>query len=378
VNLVTNFSEADERWMRFALALSEKAQGFTAENPNVGCVIIDKNGNLCASGFTQKAGRPHAEQVALDKAGHKAINGTMYVTLEPCSHFGKTPPCATAIIESGISRVVIATIDPDKRVNGAGVDMLRLAELQVDTMLLQSEAEKLLSSFLARNAPMHHKTAESIKRKPFITAKIAHTIDGFVSPAKGIGGQISNQVSSAYVHDVRSRVDAVLISEKTARIDNPRLDARIDGINHPTTRIILDRNLLLSADSQLVKTANMHPLVLISAQQADDNHWLNHANSSQNIRLFVVDKSFSLEIIFEMLLEEGFGHILIEPGPRLLNSLLSERLVDEFIEIISPTPLGSGLSINNSEETVAFLPPSPYVISNEFNLADDTLKIWKR
>ena len=144
--------ENDKRWMKFALALSKKSQGLSSENPNVGCVVVDSDGNLCGSGFTQPGGRPHAEVEALKDAGKKANGGTLYVTLEPCSHYGQTPPCAEAIIHAGIKRVLIALSDPDKRVNGAGIKQLKQAGLEVEVGLMRGEAIKYIPSFLARNS----------------------------------------------------------------------------------------------------------------------------------------------------------------------------------------------------------------------------------
>ena len=264
----------DRYWMRCSIALSEKAQGLTSENPNVGCMIIDADGNLCASGYTQVGGRPHAEQVALKRAGTKANNATLYVTLEPCAHFGKTSPCVHAIIKAGIKRVVVGMIDPDTRVNGAGIKQLRKAGVLVETNVLYNEAADAIHSFLARKEKKLNGQKDVLNGMPYITVKIAHSLDGFVSKARGKGGQISNQVSSAYVHDLRSRVDAVLISQKTALVDDPRLTARIEGFAHPTTRIVLDRDFALLEKSLLVQTSDIHPLIIVCQNKPDSGHWV--------------------------------------------------------------------------------------------------------
>ena len=368
----------DERWMRFAIALSEKAEGLTAENPNVGCVIIDVDGNLCASGFTQLGGRPHAEQVALEKAGNRANNGTLYVTLEPCSHFGKTPPCAHAIIEAGIKRVVVGKVDPDSRVNGLGIELLKNAGISIKINVLEGEITSLIRSFIARQNSYNNDHEHVCNSMPFIVAKIAHSVDGFVSRAKGVGGQISNKVSSAYVHDLRSRVDAVLISQQTAIVDDPRLNARIEGLNFPTTRVLLDRKLEVLEKSMLVQTSNIDPLIIVTQNKPEDSHWIHKKQKNHKIQLIVMQDDYSLECIFKLLLKRGLGYILVEAGPRLLDSLLSQNLADTFIQIISRKKMQVGLSVINTQQSVAFLPPSPYVISKQFNLADDIVKIWKR
>ncbi len=363
--------------MKFAIALSEKSQGLTSENPNVGCVIIDKEGLLCGSGFTQAGGRPHAETIALENAGEKAIGGTLYVTLEPCSHYGKTSPCADAIIQAGVKRVVIGRLDPDLRVNGSGIELLKKSGILVEVGLLQEDVINFIPSFLARNGILQIGQQRSKRQRPYITVKIAHSLDGFISKAQGKGGQISNRVSAAFVHDLRSRVDAVLISSQTALIDNPLLSARINGLEISKTRIVLDRELTLNESSTLVKTSGNHPLIIITKNKPPDSHWIHKKKVSNKITLIEMGKKYNLDDVFKELLNQGIGHVLVEPGPRLLDSLLSMKLADEFIEIISLTKLGTGLSIMNTEQTVDFLPPPFYLLSKQFNLVDDIVKIWK-
>ena len=368
--------EHDKRWMKFAIALSEKSQGLSSENPNVGCVIVDSHGNLCGSGFTQPGGRPHAEIEALKDAGKKAKGGILYVTLEPCSHYGQTPPCVKAIIHAGIKRVLIAIMDPDKRVNGSGIKQLKQAGLEVEVGLMRREAIKYIPSFLARNS-FFFDDKTSNKKRPYITVKVARSLDGFVSKGIGLGGKISNQVSDAFTHDLRSRVDATLISYQTAQIDNPLLNARINGLEHPTKRIILDKNLALDKLSNLVKTSDIHPLIIVTKDKPKDKHWIHDKILNNQIRLLVMGKNYNLEAIFIALLEQGFGHILVEPGPRLLKSLFSENLVDEFFEIISKKKLIKGYSIGISEKAVDFAPPTSFVLVKQFNLANDIIKFWK-
>ncbi len=363
--------------MKFALALSEKSQGFSSENPNVGCVVVDSNGELCGSGFTQPGGRPHAETEALKDAGKNARGGTMYVTLEPCSHYGQTPPCTKAIILADIKRVVIAILDPDKRVNGAGIKQLKQAGLEVEVGLMKEDAIKYIPSFLARNGFSINGKNLIKKKRPYISVKVAHSLDGFVSKGIGVGGKISNQVSAAFTHDLRSRVDATLISYQTAKIDNPLLNARINGLDYPTKRIVLDKNLALDKLSNLVKTSDIHPLVIVTKDKPKGKHWIHDKILNNQIRLLVMGKNYNLEAIFIALLEQGFGHILVEPGPRLLKSLFSEKLVDEFFEIISKKKLIKGYSIGISEKAVDFTPPTSFVLVKQFNLANDIIKFWK-
>ncbi|GIS17058.1 MAG: hypothetical protein CM15mP117_24900 [Alphaproteobacteria bacterium] len=172
-------------------------------------------------------------------------------------------------------------------------------------------------------------------------------------------------------------MDATLISYQTAQIDNPLLNARINGLEHPTKRIILDKNLALDKLSNLVKTSDIHPLIIVTKDKPKDKHWIHDKIVNNQIRLLVMGKNYNLEAIFIALLEQGFGHILVEPGPRLLKSLFSENLVDEFFEVISKKKLIKGYSIGISEKAVDFTPPSSFVLVKQFNLANDIIKFWK-
>ena len=368
--------DRDKQWMKFAVTLSEKSQGLTSENPNVGCVVIDANGLLCGSGFTQPGGRPHAEAIALESAGEKAKGGMLYVTLEPCSHYGKTPPCANNIIKAGVKRVLIGRLDPDKRVNGSGVDLLKKAGVEVEVGLLQDDVINHIPSFLARNGFLQNRQQIPKSERPHITVKIARSLDGFISKAIGKGSQISNKISTAFVHDLRSRVDAILISQKTAFIDDPLLNTRINGLECSTTRIVLDRELVISESSKLVKTHGIHPLIIVTQNKPKETHWI-YKKIYNKIQLLVMGDNYNLKGIFKVLLDQGIGHILVEPGPRLLASILSMKLVDEFIEIISQKKLHTGLSIMNTQQPVEFLPPTFYLLFKQFNLVDDIVKIWK-
>ena len=206
---------------------------------------------------------------------------------------------------------------------------------------------------------------------------MAHSLDGFVSKGIGLGGKISNQVSDAFTHDLRSRVDAILISYQTAQIDNPLLNARINELEHPTERIILDKNLALDKLSNLVKTSDIHPLTIVTKDKPKDKHWIHDKIVNNQIRLLIMKNNYNLEAIFNALLEQGFGHILVEPGPRLLKSLFSEKLVNEFFEVISKKKLIKGYSIGISEKAVEFTPPSSFVLVKQFNLGNDIIKFWK-
>ena len=161
-------------------------------------------------------------------------------------------------------------------------------------------------------------------------------------------------------------------------MDNPRLTARIEGFKHPTTRIVLDRDFELLEKSLLVQTSDIHPLIIVCQNKPDPTHWVYQRQKKDNIQLVIMNENYRLESILKALLQQGQGHLLVEAGPRLLEAVLSAKLADEFIQIISPLKMEIGLSIVNTEQSVVFSPPPPYVVSKQFNLAEDSVKIWKR
>ena len=242
----------DERWMRLALSLATRGLGRVWPNPAVGCVLI-KDGRLVGRGWTQPSGRPHAETMALTQAGDAAHGATAYVTLEPCAHHGKTPPCAEALIKAGVTRVVAALEDPDPRVSGRGFKRLSEAGIQVDTDLLDDEAEALNLGFLL------NRTIE----RPMVTLKLATSIDGRIATETGESRWITGPKARRKVHLMRANHDAVLIGRGTAAADNPMLDVRDLGLESSNpVRVVADGGLSLSPSSSLARSARDIPLWL--------------------------------------------------------------------------------------------------------------------
>ena len=249
--LEDGFSE-DQRFMAAAICLSRHHTGQTGTNPSVGCLIV-KDGVILASAVTARGGRPHAETQALDIAGDAARGATAYVTLEPCSHYGRTPPCANALVAAGIARVVVCLPDPDPRVSGRGLAILREAGITVETGVLQAEGRRALAAYLMRQT----------KGRAYVTLKLAVSKDGMIG-RKGAGQvAITGPLSRAQVHTQRAEMDAILVGIGTAIADDPELTVRLEGLeDRSPVRIVLDRHLRLPLTSKLVKTARNVPVIV--------------------------------------------------------------------------------------------------------------------
>jgi diaminohydroxyphosphoribosylaminopyrimidine deaminase/5-amino-6-(5-phosphoribosylamino)uracil reductase len=246
---------AEDRWfMASALRLSRLHTGQTGTNPSVGCVVV-KDGEIVGSAVTAPGGRPHAETQALEIAGEKARGATVYVTLEPCSHYGRTPPCANALVEAGVARVVISLTDPDPRVSGRGIAILRDAGIVVETGLMEEEGRRALAAYLTRQT----------KGRPHVTLKLAVSADGMLG-RRGEEVSITGPEARADVHRLRAEADAILVGIGTVLSDDPELTVRIPGLEKRSpTRIVLDRRLELPLTSKLVQTARNVPVIVVAA-----------------------------------------------------------------------------------------------------------------
>ncbi|MGE6739182.1 bifunctional diaminohydroxyphosphoribosylaminopyrimidine deaminase/5-amino-6-(5-phosphoribosylamino)uracil reductase RibD [Allorhizobium pseudoryzae] len=242
----------DRRYMAAAIRLSRRHTGLTSTNPSVGCVIV-KDGVVVGSAVTARGGRPHAETQALSIAGEAARGATAYVTLEPCSHWGKTPPCANALVAAGVSRVVVCLTDPDPRVSGRGLAILREAGIEVVSGVLEEEGRQALEAYLMRQ----------MKGRPHVTLKLAVSADGMIG-RKGAGQvAITGPISRAQVHALRAEMDAILVGIGTALADDPELTVRLPGLeDRSPVRIVLDRHLRLPLTSKLVRTAGDVPVMV--------------------------------------------------------------------------------------------------------------------
>lgn len=321
----------DERWMRLALNLARRGLGNVWPNPAVGCVIV-KNDIVVGRGWTQSGGRPHAETVALEGAGKNAEQATAYVTLEPCSHHGKTPPCSEALIKSGVKRVVCALEDPDNRVSGRGFEMLLNAGIEVTINVLNDEALQLNQGYILNRT----------LGRPLVTMKIATTLDGRIATRSGESRWITGQEARKRVHLLRSEHDAVLIGAGTARVDNPMLDVRGMGDLQNPIRIVLDGGLSVPLTSRLAQSAKDIPLWICHRSDLD----VSRKEAWNDIGAELIEISHNdlgeldLAEVMQTLGNRGVTRVLCEAGARLSAAMVKAELVDRLVHFQSGKIIG--------------------------------------
>jgi diaminohydroxyphosphoribosylaminopyrimidine deaminase/5-amino-6-(5-phosphoribosylamino)uracil reductase len=317
--------------MRLALSLGRRGMGQCAPNPAVGCVIV-KDGRIVGRGWTAPGGRPHAETQALAQAGAAARGATAYVTLEPCAHHGKTPPCAEALISARVARVVASFDDNDARVAGRGFAMLRAAGIEVTTGVMAEEAARDLAGSLMRNET----------GRPFVTLKLASSLDGRIATATGHSQWITGAQARRMVHAMRARHDAVMGGAGTARADDPTLTVRDMGARRQPVRVVVSRRLDLPLMSNLARTAHDVPLWLCHGTEVDPA--IAEAWRGVGARLLpcdVVAGQVDPEAILQALGQAGLTRVLCEGGGALAASLLGAGLVDEFVGFTAGLAIGA-------------------------------------
>jgi diaminohydroxyphosphoribosylaminopyrimidine deaminase / 5-amino-6-(5-phosphoribosylamino)uracil reductase len=316
---VTAVAAADRNFMLGALSLAARNLGDTWPNPSVGCVIA-KDGVVVGRGWTQSGGRPHAESEAIKRAGNMAQDATAYVTLEPCSHEGQTPPCADALISAGIARVVVATRDRNPEVSGNGIEKLKAAGVQVETGACEIEAAHLNAGFFLK--------IES--DRPLFALKSATTMDGRIALASGESKWITGEAARAAAHALRARYDAVLVGSSTVLADDPELTCRMPGYSgRPKVRIALDRRGRISVDTKLVKTAKEIPTWIITSEGTDCSKL-----ADQGAEIIAVaagpDAAFAANAA-KALANKGLTRVMIEGGAAVAASFLQANLIDEIL-----------------------------------------------
>jgi diaminohydroxyphosphoribosylaminopyrimidine deaminase/5-amino-6-(5-phosphoribosylamino)uracil reductase len=291
--------QSDEHFMRQALRLARFGLGNTAPNPSVGCVLV-KNGQVVATGLTQRGGRPHAEAVALAEAGDAAKGATAYVTLEPCAHEGKTSPCAQALIDAGVARVVYAIDDPDKRVDGRGAELLRAAGIEVECGILADDARQDQIGFLLRQT----------ENRPMVTLKLAVSANGFMRTPPGEDKWITGPLSRQMGHKLRAAHDAIITGSGTLREDDPSLDCRLPGLETASPMPVVMAKGDIPAHSKLAQRAKKQTLV----------HY----------------KSETPPAVLQDLAARGMTRAMLECGPTLAAAFLQDDLVDELALFTAP------------------------------------------
>lgn len=330
--------------MRIALDLAIQGEGFVEPNPMVGCVLVH-GGQVVGRGYHQRFGGPHAEIVAIESAtDRRAISGaTAYVTLEPCCHFGKTPPCADALIDAGVARVVVAVQDPFAEVDGGGIAKLRAAGIDVTVGVCSEAAERLIAPFAKRVRT----------DRPWVIAKWAMTIDGRIATASGQSQWITGESSRREVHRLRGRVDAIVAGMGTVQADNPMLNARPPG-PRSATRVVMCRRRLPSIESKLVQSAGEIPLLLIVGPDVDPDQLCRLVDAGAQV-LDAVDRdsdgsacpdtpSFDATSMVDRLLAklaaQGATNVMLEGGGEIFSSFFAASQVDQCHVFIGPKAFG--------------------------------------
>ncbi|XDA96897.1 bifunctional diaminohydroxyphosphoribosylaminopyrimidine deaminase/5-amino-6-(5-phosphoribosylamino)uracil reductase RibD [Sulfitobacter sp. LCG007] len=321
----------DPRYMALALSLGRRGQGAVWPNPAVGCVIV-RDGRIVGRGWTQPGGRPHAETEALRQAGPAARGTDVYVTLEPCAHHGKTPPCADALIEAGVARVFVATRDSDPRVSGKGIARLEAAGIAVETGLMESAARDANAGFFARVE----------RERPFVTLKLAASFDGRIATGTGQSQWITGPGARRAVHAMRARHDAVMVGGGTARKDDPSLTVRELGIDRQPSRVVVSRRLDLPLMGNLARSARQVPLILCHGRNADRalmGTWSDLGATL--IPCGTKGGQLDPEDVLRGLAGHGLTRIFCEGGSALAAALVEADLVDEIVGFTAGIVIGA-------------------------------------
>ncbi|TCS64260.1 diaminohydroxyphosphoribosylaminopyrimidine deaminase [Varunaivibrio sulfuroxidans] len=319
--------------MRVALGLARRALGRVHPNPAVGCLLV-RDGDVVGRGWTQAGGRPHGETMALRQAGAAARGATAYVTLEPCSHHGQTPPCAAALIAAGVKRVVVATTDPDPRVSGAGIRALEEAGVAVTLNVLKDEADDLNAGFFLRIT----------RQRPLFTLKSATTLDGRIATGSGQSQWITGPEARARGHLLRAQHDAILTGVSTVVADDPSLTCRIDGLSERSPiRVVLDGALKIPVRSTLVRSAAEVPLWVF--HHADANLQKCKALKDVGVEMIAIkpdnDTRLNLPEVAHILAQRGLTRVLVEAGATLSGAFVAENLVDRIAWFQAPSLIGA-------------------------------------
>ncbi|WP_193175456.1 bifunctional diaminohydroxyphosphoribosylaminopyrimidine deaminase/5-amino-6-(5-phosphoribosylamino)uracil reductase RibD [Oricola nitratireducens] len=355
-------TDLDRRFMAACIRLSRRHLGQTGTNPSVGTLIVTSGGHgpeIVGRGITAIGGRPHAETVALAEAGERARGATAYVSLEPCAHHGRTPPCAEALVSAGVSRVVAASSDPDPRVSGKGYEILRAAGIEVVPGVLAEDALPVLSSYLIRSA----------KKRCQVTLKLAVSADGMIGRAAAGQVPITGDVARAQSHVLRAEHDAILVGIGTALADNPELTCRLPGLGHRSPlRIVLDRHARLPVASRLVQSVGDAPLAI--ATVAPDTETAQVLEGA-GVRLLACEEHcgrIALPELLDDLAAQGISSLLVEGGAEVARTFLEEGLADRIVLFESDVVVGAnGIAAPFSRATL----PGGYVQSGEWLFGAD-------
>ena len=333
--------------MKRCINLARLAEGHTAPNPMVGAVVV-KDGQVMAEGYHRQYGGAHAEVDALSKLGNKAEGATLYVNLEPCSHFGKTPPCADLVVRSGIKKLIVGMTDPNPLVSGRGIEKCRQAGVEVVVGVLEEECRELNEVFVKNIT----------QKKTFVALKTATTLDGKVATRTGSSKWITNEKSRAYVQKLRNKYDGILTSASTVLADNPALTCRMDGGRNPV-RIILDKDGIVPIDYKVFEDNSTRVVVCQKSGLKKD-----YPSYVDVLECPVKDNHLDLKYVISQLYEMQIFSVMVEAGGTLNGAFLKEGLVDKFYQFIAPKIIGddraksfvSGLNIEDVSNCIELVP----------------------
>ena len=367
----TDSNAADRRFMELALALGRRGWGRTWPNPAVGAVVVN-NGVIVGRGWTQPGGRPHAEPVALAQAGEAARGATLYVTLEPCSHVGKSPPCADAVIAAGITRVVSAIEDPNPEVGGQGHARLRAAGIAVDIGLGAAEA--------ACDHAGHFRRIRD--KRPHVILKLAVSADDKIAATGHKPVAISGEVARTRMHLLRAQCDAILVGIGTVLSDDPLLTCRLPGMEaRSPVRIVLDRSLRIPATSRLVHSARSTPLWVVTSNLAEAPAAARLGSAgAQVIRLASTSKAgLDLAEMLRAVADRGITRLLVEGGSRVASSFVAANLVDEFWLLRGADTIGAdGVAALDASPLGTITGSPAFRVHGSESLGSDTLTVYER
>jgi diaminohydroxyphosphoribosylaminopyrimidine deaminase/5-amino-6-(5-phosphoribosylamino)uracil reductase len=346
----------DKKFMMLAINMAKEGLGKTFPRPSVGAVIA-KDGILISKARTADGGAPHAEPQAIELAGENAKGANLYVSLEPCNHFGKTPPCVDAVIASGVKKVFIANKDINPKAAG-GIERIREAGIEVLENFCADEAMEVNKVFFTNIT----------KNRPYIIVKIGSSLDGKIALENGKSKYITSKQARSYVQVLRSKVDGILVGVNTVINDNPQLNCRLEGLNKNLAKIILDTNNRTPNNSQIIKKANKEQVIIFSSREGK-------VGKAEVIKtpLNKNNNFVDLKFVLKNLSEKGFQQILVEGGGTVISSFIKENLVDELQIIYAPKILG-GKAISFSQDVQVFdIPKNKFKLVQQRNFGEDKL-----
>jgi diaminohydroxyphosphoribosylaminopyrimidine deaminase/5-amino-6-(5-phosphoribosylamino)uracil reductase len=371
---VPDNSQHDRRLMAAALRLGRRNLGQTYPNPAVGALIVRMEAGqpvIVGRGWTARGGRPHAETIALDEAGAAAEGATAYVTLEPCAHQGETRPCAQALVDAKLARVVTAMEDPDPRVAGKGHRLLAEAGIALTTGVLSDQAARTHAGHITRVT----------KGRPHVTLKLAVSADGMIGRREGERMMITGKAAFDAVQAMRSEVDIVMIGIGTALVDDPRLTVRLPGLgDRSPVRIVLDATARLKLNSNLIQTARDIPLIVVVGSGAFDDRKKALADAGATVLdVGDGDEAIDIDAVLSRLADDGFTRVFAEGGAQVASSLMAEDLIDEVVLIRAPVVVGQDGVRALGGYALSAIERSPrFRLIEQATLGDDQMRRYQR